>query len=584
MKVIGLTSHYTGNHDNSAALLVDGKIIFAESEERISRIKHDRQFPITAIRHALNFKKLKISQVDYFASGSPPTIFFKLLLSYIKGFKYVGIGEILHWFATRAFLFLKELGSPKDKSILPQDYTQANFPKEKLVYISHHLAHAETAYYFSGMNECLVVILDGYGVNDKGYPLCGSIYMGKDGKLEHLEDVPVYASLGLYYGAVTVALGFKLNDGEGKTMGLASFGKGEIVDKLRDISPFFDGQKWVPRKNWLEVNGVSRTDYFRLTYTYRYLRQLIEEFGAEEAAYASQKVLEEEVEKFFKYLVKKYKQRLNSKKIKVAAAGGVFLNVKMNSLLLRKKIISDLFIYPNPADGGVAVGAAIGAFKQFGGKIPVVKMESTALGCEFTQDEILKDLKFFSRKINISALGKRLTRVVAKKITEGKVIGWFQGRGEWGPRALGYRSVLADPRDIQTKTRINSKLKERDWFMPFAPVILEENKNDFLIRGLGTSFMTLTDEVKLAAVKKIPAAIHIDLTARSQIISRDENQLYWELINEFYKLTGIPVLLNTSFNKHGLPIVHSPKEAIEHLLWGCIDELVVDDFLITKKG
>lgn len=579
MKIIGLTAHFTGNHDNSSALLIDKKIAFAESEERISRIKHDRQFPVRSIRHALNFKKIKISDIDWFASASPPTNFFKLSLSYLQGFKYAGIFEVTNWFITRAFLFIKERIFIQEKqNNLPKDYKEAKLPENKLIYVSHHLAHAEGAYHFSGMNNCLVVVLDGYGVNDKGYPLCGTIYKGEDGKLVHLEDIPVYASLGLYYGAVTVALGFKLNDGEGKTMGLAAFGKTrDCVQKMEEIFPYFNGLSWVPRRNWLEVQGVSRLEYFRLTPTYRYLRRLVEEYGAEEVALAVQVILEEQLVTFFRYLVKKYKIK------SVAVAGGVFLNVKMNSLLLKKKIIDDLFVYPNPADGGVAVGAAITAFKMQGGKMPIVKMESTNLGCSFSKQQIRQVLRILSKKIKMKQLGKNLTKIIAKEIANGQVIGWFQGREEWGPRALGYRSVLADPRDIQTKTRINSKLKERDWFMPFAPVILKEYKNDFLISGLGTPFMTLTDEVKPSQAKKIPAAIHIDQTARAQIISKDENPLYWELINEFYKLTDIPVLLNTSFNRHGLPIVHSPREAIEHLLWGCIDKLAIDDFLVTKK-
>lgn len=585
MKIIGLTAHFTGNHDNSAALLMGGDIFFAESQERISRIKHDRQFPITAIKHALDFKNLKISQIDYFVSGSPPTNIFKLFFSYLKGFKYAGFNEIINWFLTRTFLFLKELMfSKKENNKLPQNWWKMKLPQKKLIYVSHHLAHAETAYHFSGMENCLVVVLDGYGVNDKGLPLCGSIYLGKGGQLEHLEDIPVYASLGLYYGAVTVALGFKLNDGEGKTMGLAAYGnQSEVTNRMRQFFPGFEDGEWIPKKNWLEVNGVSRIEYFRLTEAYRYLRKLVEEYGAESIAYSTQKILEEVMEKYFKYLVKKYGERLGQRKIKVATAGGVFLNVKLNSLLLQIKIIDNLFVYPNPADGGVAVGAAISAYKLKGGKIPVIEITSTNMGCQFKKTQIMQDLKLFNKKIKFIKLGKKLTKVVAKKISEGAVIGWFQGRGEWGPRALGNRSVLADPRDIQTKERINLKLKERDWFMPFAPVILEEFKNDFLASDLGNSFMTLTDEVMPEQAKKIPAAIHIDRTARSQIISRNENQLYWELINEFYKLTGIPVLLNTSFNKHGLPIVHSPKEAIEHLLWGCIDELVMDNFLITRR-
>lgn len=583
MKIIGLTCHYTGNHDNSAALLVNGKIIFAESQERISRIKHDKHFPDQAISHALKFQKLKFSDIDYFASGSPPTSQFKLFFSYIKGFKYAGFKKVIIWFLSRFYILFKGVESPLSTR-RPKDYEEMGLPKKKLIYISHHLAHAETAYYFSGMDECLVVVLDGYGVDSKGFPLSGSIFFGKEGSLEHLEDIPAYTSLGLCYGAVTVALGFKLNDGEGKTMGLASYGQEtEAVGKIRELFPNFDGQKWIPKKNWLEINGVSRTEYFRLTPTYQYLRFLIEEYDAENIAFAAQKVFEQELEKYFTYLVKKYSFTFSKKKINLAVAGGIFLNVKMNMMLLKNKIVDDIFVYPNPADGGVAVGAAITAYKRQGKKFQVTKLETTTLGCEFSDKEIKEVFKKFKNKITVQNYKEKICQKAAKEISLGKVIGWFQGRGEWGPRALGQRSVLADPRKIETKERINSKLKERDWFMPFAPAILEEYADKFLVNNYATPFMTLTDNVRPSKTGLIPAAIHVDNTARSQVVKKNLNPKYWNLIYEFYQLTKVPILLNTSFNKHGLPIVHSPKEAIEHLLWGCVDSLVIGDFFVTKR-
>ncbi len=583
MKIIGLTCHFSGNHDNSAALVVDGRVVFAESQERISRIKHDRHFPIAAIKHALQYEKVKISDIDYFASASPPTNFMKLFLNYIKGFQYAGFKKVLVWALARAFLLFKVSELPQfDKR--PNTYLEMGLPKEKLLYVAHHLAHAETAYHFSGWRECLVVVLDGYGINDLGYPLCGSVYLGRDRQLEHLEDIPVYVSLGLYFGAVTVALGFKLNDGEGKTMGLAAFGKSsEAVKKMREVFPFFDGKKWVAKNNWLEINGVSRPEYFRLTPTYRYLRLLIEEYDAENIAFATQKIVEEELEKYIRYLFKKYSSKLNQREKKLAVAGGVFLNVKANTRLLQNKVVDDIFIYPCPADGGVAVGAAMAAYKKFGGVLDVIELEAVDLGCGFSKSEIKNAIRFFSRKIKVLDLGKTICKKVAEHLSKGEVVGWFQGRGEWGPRALGHRSVLADPRYIETKQRLNLRLKERDWFMPFAPVILEEYSKDFLQHGFGNPFMTLTDDVNSKKADNIPAAIHIDNTARSQIVKKKIDPLYWQLIDQFRQITGVPVLLNTSFNKHGLPIVHSPEDAIKHLLWGCIDELVIGNFLITRK-
>lgn len=577
MKIIGFTSHSSGNHDSSVALLIDGKIVFAESEERVSRKKHDSHFPSKALSEVLKKNSLSLKDINYFASGSVPLTQSQILLSYRNGFKHAGIRKTIIWFLTRILLKLTKMDSDKQDNQV-NSFSGLGLPKEKLISVSHYLAHAETAYQYCGMNECLVIAWDGYGLDQKGKPLCGSVFKGKNGKLELLEEIPVYTSLGLYYGAVTVSLGFKLNDGEGKTMGLAAFGKKSgALQKLIEFFPYFNGKKWVARKNWLEINGVSRPEYFKLTPSYRYLRGLIEEYGVEQVAWAVQKIFEDEAVKYFKHLIKKYQIR------NAAVAGGVFLNVKLNSKLLREKIVEQIFIYPNPGDGGVAVGAAISAYKQLGNEVAIEKMEDAYLGCGFSKKEIKKALSGYKKKIFVKEIKNNLARVVAKEIAAGKVMGWFQGKGEWGPRALGHRSVLADPRKIETKERINSKLKERDWFMPFAPAILSEYAKDYLKNGFGTPFMTLTDDIKPAAAKKIPAAIHIDNTARAQVVFKKENPLYWGVINEFHKITGVPVLLNTSFNRHGLPIVHTPSEAIEHLMWGCIDELVIGDFIVTLK-
>lgn len=577
MKIIGLTSHFLGNHDSSVALLVDGRIIFAESEERESRIKHDFNFPIKSLSSAMKNKKLTLNKINYFASGSSTFSLSELFKSYFHGFKYAGINRVLLWMFTRIFLVFNRKEALKTDNQI-DTFFKLGQPAEKLMIVSHHLAHAETAYHFSGIDNCLVVAWDGYGLDEKGKPLCGSVFRGFENQLELLEEIPVYSSLGLYYGAITVTLGFKLNDGEGKTMGLAGYGRlSPVYDKLVEFFPFFDGRMWIPRRNWLEINGVSRPEYFKLTPSYRYLRKLIEEHGAEQVAWAAQKILEDEGIKYFKYLIDKYNLK------NAAVAGGVFLNVRFNSRLLEEKILQKIFIYPNPGDGGVAVGAAIAASKKLGVIPTREKIKTTALGCEFSKKEISLVLSGYKKKINIKDLKNNLAKFIALEISKGKVIGWFQGRGEWGPRALGHRSVLADPRKIETKERINSKLKERDWFMPFAPAILSEYTTDYLIHGFGTRFMTLTDDIKKDKLRKIPAAIHIDGTARAQIVYRDSEPLYWNLINEFNKLTGVPAVLNTSFNRHGLPIVHSPTDAIDHLLWGCIDELVIGNLLITLK-
>ncbi len=577
MKIIGLTSGITGNHDASAALLIDGKIVYSISEERITRIKHDSHFPVNSIKEVLSFSDLKTRDIDYFVSGAPKVNLLRFVFVYLSGFRYTSLKKVIQWFIARLAL-LANGGEEPRSPVGPHSLSEFGIPDKKIVYVPHYLAHAETAYRYSGMEDCLVVAWDGYGIDGSGKPICGTIYKGESGVLTELEDVAVYNSLALYYGAVTVALGFKLNDGEGKTMGLAVYGKeSPAVSLIKNLFPVFEKGRWMPRNNWLEINGVSRPDYFRLTPTYRHLRYLIEEYGAEQVAFAAQKVLEEEGEKFFKYLVKKYKSR------KVALAGGIFLNVKFNMKLLEGKIVDELFVYPNPGDGGIAPGAAIAHFVNMGGEFPIDRMESAYLGRSFTKSEIRKAIRQSGSKIKVADLGSEIYKTVAKHIIDGKVIGWFTGRDEWGPRALGARSVLADPRDIKTKDRINDKLKQRDWFMPFAPVILNEYLGKVLEHSWATPFMTLTDNVNHTLAKKIPAAIHIDETARAQAIKKETNFGYYRVVEEFYKITRIPVLLNTSFNKHGLPIVHTPEEAIEHLLWGCVDELVIENFLIKRK-
>jgi carbamoyltransferase len=429
------------------------------------------------------------------------------------------------------------------------------------------------------MEECLVVAWDGYGPDQSGYPWCTGVYIGNKGNLQLVEQVNIWNSVGLYYGAVTLALGFKLNDGEGKTMGFASYGKNsKAVIKMREFFPSFKNEKWQTKSNWMEICGVSRLEFFKMTRSYKQLISMINEYGSEQVAYAAQEIFEEVCEGYIKYLVKKYGIS------DLAVAGGLFLNVKFNMKLLKNKTVKKLFIYPNPGDGGVAVGAAIAAYKELGYKRPVELMESASLGCEYKSADIEKSYLAFKKLLTMEKLGKNTAEVTARKISEGKVIGWFEGKSEWGPRALGNRSVLADPRHEETKERINKHLKKRDWFMPFAPAIMEEYMDEYLQNGFGTPFMTLADDVKKQKKSKIAAAIHVDGTARFQLVNKKTSLKYWSVIDEFRKITGVPVILNTSFNKHGLPIVHTPTDALEHLVWGCLDELIIGEYLFARRN
>jgi len=302
---------------------------------------------------------------------------------------------------------------------------------------------------------------------------------------------------------------------------------------------------------------------------------LFEKYGRENVAAAAQQVFEEELEKYIKYLVKKYKIK------KAVFAGGIFLNVKANMRLLKNKIVEDIYVYPNPSDGGTAMGAAIIVSLQKGVKIKRKEIFHSAYGKIFNNTEILKELKK-TKNISYEKLGKNLPKRLARFMADGKVVGLFQGKGEWGPRALGQRSVIADPRDIKTKDRINEILKGREWFMPFAPSMLIERAPDYLKTLRKAPFMIIADDTKKSKRNEIKAAIHIDNTARPQLVSKEANPLYYQIIKEFEEITGVGAILNTSFNKHGLPIVYSPRDAIDHLIWGAIDLLAIGDYLVER--
>ena len=419
--------------------------------------------------------------------------------------------------------------------------------------------------------------MDGYGFDSDNKPLSGKIYLGKDGKLQELEDVPIHGSLGLYYGAVTMALGFKLNDGEGKTMGLAAYGNSQkCLKQIKEFFPYFKNGKWIARNSIFDILNISRTEVFKRSKIFKEFEFLIEKYGRENVAAATQAVFEQELESYILYLVNKYNYRL------ISAAGGIFLNMKANMRLLQNKIVDDLFVYPNPGDSGIAIGVAVAGFLIKKGKFTQKEILHTNLGRSFTDSEIKKVLDE-TKGIIYKKLGGNLAKFTASRLASNKVLGWFQGRGEWGPRALGQRSVIADPRKVSTKNRINKILKGREWFMPFAPSILEERASDYLVNLKKSPFMIIGDDATILGKTELKAIVHIDGTLRPHIVRKKIQPLYYQVIKEFEKLTGVGVILNTSFNKHGLPIVYSPKDAIEHLLWGAIDELVIGNFYVTRK-
>jgi carbamoyltransferase len=578
MIIMGFNDIAGAHHNSSVALIVDGTIRFAVSEERFSRIKYDMNFPEISLQHALHYAGIQLSDVDFFVAGYPPSSFYAdLFCRRLTDLPRSVIGLIGHNVAG----FIKYLIPNFRKMYQPARYSNGlknlGIPEEKIYYLDHHLSHASSAYRCSGFDDCLTISMDGFGPNAGGKNIAGQVYLCKNGRMNLLEEIPLYATA-LWYSAFTVCLGLRYMDGEGKTMGLAAYGKPEICyEMIKDMVFYHENGRWIGYPYWIDYIMVPRDEVLFQTVSGRRIMGLIEKYGKENVAAAAQKLLEERVLAYIDYLHNRYEFS------RVALAGGTFLNVKLNKLLYERSYIDEIFVHPHASDGGTAVGAALELYYRKSGVSTFSKLIDSNLGVEFSDAEIEKDLELFKDKVEWRKLGGKLPGYVAEALVQGKVLGWFQGREEWGPRALGRRSVLADPRNPETRDVINHKMKNREWFMPFAPSCLEDKGDLYFKNFCQSPFMTLAFDVIDGKESDISAAIHVDKTARVHSVRRD-NPLYYQVIEHFYKKTGVPVILNTSFNKHGLPIVHRPKEAIEHLIWGCVHELAIGSYIVRLKG
>jgi carbamoyltransferase len=584
MIVLGAVDIKKPTHDNSIVILKDGEIVFAEAGERVSRIKHDDNLPVETFENALRYTSISNNVIDYIAVASPDPKFSTLLFARNYGFD--SLRYALHLFVSSPLLFLSDVVD-RLKKMISKGYSQKtaginkfNLKRNRIVKICHQTCHAAAAYYGSGFKgKCLTISLDGCGPRKDGKIISGAVFICENGRMKKVEEVPPYASLGGLYAVVTEVLGLKAGDGEFKTMGLAAYGNPDkCYEEIDRLHPYFKNGVWHGNKYWPDYYSVMNKNIFKQTRIYRIINNLRKKNKDEDIAASMQKVFETRVIEFFEYLSKKYKIK------RFACSGGIFLNIVLNRKLLEKKFCQGLYIYPNAGDSGISLGAAYCLYFKKTKKIPG-KIKTLYLGTGFKESDYIKVMNKFKDRICFRK-AINIAKLTAKKLTQGKVIGWFQGRAEWGPRALGNRSVLADPRYEKTKDRINKKLKARDWFMPFGPSMMDEYKEKYLklIRDkiYFTDYMLFSFEVK-KGMNKFPAAIHVDNTARPQIVKKKINPLYHQVINEFYKLTGLPVILNTSFNKHGLPIVHSPEDAVNHLLWGCLDSLVLGNYYIERK-
>jgi len=558
--MLTLGINYSQMHDSSACIMRDGELLFAVAEERISRAKHDARFPQHAIRACLDFARVAAEHLDEVCFGwqVPGTAFRHDLKCYASGrmpATYTnGLNSMLHFLS----MWHQEGGAKRFTQIF-------GATKARMRFVGHHLAHALSAYAYCGFDDAAVVVMDGRGAWE-----ATSIWRGRGGRLEHILTIPFPDSVGYFYSEFTEYLGFQRNSDEWKVMGLAPYGKPGV-----DLSSFIepDDAPYKVHARKLVGNGATPfAEMVRLFGPRRIPEGEIDE-RHKEVAYAVQDACEVAMMSVVKMAIEKTKSR------NVCLAGGVALNSKANGKIAACGLVDKIFVQPAASDDGVALGAALAPYLDGGGRLPMKPMRHAYLGPEFDDETIENALRTY--KLNYTRLSDTAA-TAAELLSNGKILGWFQGRMEFGPRALGSRSILADPRDPEMNAKVNNAVKFREWWRPFAPSLKKEVAGEYLESASDSPFMILTAQVRPAKRAVIPSVTHVDGSARPQTVEKEINPLYWRLIDEFGKRTGVPVIMNTSFNLRGEAIVHTPTDAIRTFFSSGMDALVIGNFLLEK--
>jgi carbamoyltransferase len=562
MLTIGI--NYSQMHDSSACIERDGELLFAVAEERISRVKHDARFPHLAVEACLKFAGATAAEVDEVCFGwqRPGALLRHDLWCYATGRLPLTYLNVLN--STRYFLSMwhQESGA----KVFARKFGPT---KARMRFVDHHLAHAISAYGFSGFDDSAIVIMDGRGAWE-----ATSIWHGRGGRIEHVLTIPFPNSIGGFYSAFTDYLGFTPNSDEWKVMGLAPYGKpGVNLDAFihPEGAPY---RVYAKRLNNGRTGGRTgnASGIAALLGPPRAAESEIEE-RHKDIAYAVQDYCERAMMSVVRLALAKTKSR------NLCLAGGVALNSKANGKILASGIVEKIFVQPAASDDGVALGAAFAPYLDRGGRLPIRAMRHAYLGPEFDDEAIETALKTY--KLRYSRMEDPAV-TGAELLARGKILGWFQGRMEFGPRALGSRSILADPRDPEMTAKVNNAVKFREWWRPFAPSMTKEAAADFVESAADSPFMILTAQVRAEKRSVIPAVTHVDGSARPQTVEREVNPLYWRLINEFGKHTGVPVVMNTSFNLRGEAIVHTPTDAVRTFFSSGMDALLIGSFLVEK--
>ena len=591
--ILGISAFY---HDSAAALIVDGKIIAAAQEERFSRKKHDSSYPFNAVEFVLKRANLSLNKVDYIVFYEKPFLKFERLLETYLAFAPRGFKS----FSMAMPIWLREKLFQKKVLFNELKNHNKNFNDINKIYFSeHHYSHAASAFYPSPFKSAVILTLDGVGEW-----ATTTLAKGDEQNLEILKEIHFPHSIGLLYSAFTYYTGFKVNSGEYKVMGLAPYGepkfKNLILDKLIDLKEdgtfrlnmeYFDyatGLKMINNKFSKLFGQPARNPD----------KDLLTQFHMDIAS-SIQTVTEEVILRLTKSISKEYGSK------NLCMSGGVALNCVANGKILKEKIFENIWIQPAAGDAGGALGAALALwYKELKNKrseSPKDEMQGSYLGPSFDDFEIENDLKRLEAKYTKFSENDIL-KIAAEELSKEKTIGWFQGRMEFGPRALGARSIIADPRSNKMQKNLNLKVKFRESFRPFAPSIIREDVSKWFELDCDSPYMLLvanvnksirkemtSEEKKLFGIDKlnikrsdIPAVTHIDYSARIQTVHKNTNPRYYKLLQSFKKITGCPVLVNTSFNIRGEPIVCSVEDAYRCFMGTNLDILICGNFILYK--
>ena len=559
MNILGLTAF---SHESAACLIQDGQITAFIEEERFNREKHASVFPLQAIKAVLKQAKIRPNDIDQITFFWQPWL--EMTQNLVHLFRYFPAslnlftgpsGSDRYTFSQRV---LAVLSLKKYLASVSPDLAQ-----KPIFYCPHHLAHSASAFFVSPFDQAAILTLDG-----RGEAATSMMAIGEDNIIKVLQTEKIPHSLGLLYSAVTDYLGFTAFSDEGKVMGLSAYGNQSLVKLMRPLIKLKAHGRVELNLKYFSFHTHGRQQWLSPLF--------IKRFGSKQKqniARALQVVLEIGAIHMVKHLY-----RLTHSP-NLCLAGGVALNCLMTREIIRQTGFKNIFVQPVPNDAGAALGSALYFYHQCLKQPCTTTLKHVYFGPEYSDTEILTQLK--KTRLNYVKL-KSITAVVAKMISQGKIIAWFQGRMEVGPRALGNRSLLADPRRQDMKAILNQRVKHREWFRPFAPSVLVEHALEFFDVA-DSPYMILLAKVNSGKQKLIPAVTHVDKTARLQTVSLETNPRYWQLIHDFYQLTKIPLVLNTSFNDIE-PIVCTPAQAITTFTRTDIDALAIGNFLVTKKS